>query len=319
MKLIDMHCDTVSELYKKEKTETLAKNSLCVDLEKLEKAGSRIQFFACFVNAGRYRQERWEKAYREVFSMINWIRTQENKKFRCISSIKELEQREKEKQISGIITVEEGGILNGETGRLESLYQAGVRLVTLTWNYENCIGYPNSRDSESMRKGLKPFGIQTVRAMNARGMVVDVSHLSDGGFWDCLRESTAPVAATHSNARSLCPHPRNLSDEMLRALGEKGGVVGLNFYSAFLREKGRADIQDIVRHGLHILECAGEDTVALGTDFDGFDREDLPGGIRGIQDMEKIWEAFKRAGVKERQLDKIWYKNVGRILHDVWK
>ena len=158
--------------------------------------------------------------------------TKENKKLKLIKTAKELEYAEREELNLALLTVEEGGVLNGNRNRLEELYQRGVRLITLTWNYENCIGYPNSRNAQEMQKGLKSFGKQMVEEMNERGMLVDVSHLSDGGFWDCIRLSKKPIIASHSNARALCAHPRNLSDEMLCALGECGGVVGLNFLSA---------------------------------------------------------------------------------------
>ena len=117
------------------------------------------------------------------------------------------------------------------------MYEKGTRLMTLTWNYENCLGYPNSRDASVMGRGLKKFGLETIEQMNGLGMLVDVSHLSDGGFWDCIRHSSAPVVASHSNVRALCDCPRNLTDEMLKALGEKGGAAGLNFYPAFLRKE----------------------------------------------------------------------------------
>ena len=223
-----------------------------------------------------------------------------------------------------ILTVEEGGVLNGKMERLDELYRRGIRLITLTWNYENCIGSPNSLDPQVMERGLKPFGIQVVERMNELGMIIDVSHLSDGGFWDCIRCSRTPIVASHSNARSLCSHPRNLTDEMLRALGNKGGVAGVNFYSAFLREKDgtgesvRAGLEDIVRHMRRMMDQAGEDAVALGTDFDGFETEALPEKIRGVQDMDLLWEAMKRSGITSRQIDKIAYGNVSRIMKEVF-
>src|SRR5699024_7042079 len=109
--------------------------------------------------------------------------------------------------------------------RLHEFYDAGVRLITLTWNYENAAGYPNSRDSSVMRKGLKPFGKVLIEEMNDLGMIIDVSHLSDGGFWDVARRSKKPFIASHSNARAVTSHPRNLTDEMIRAIAEKGGVI----------------------------------------------------------------------------------------------
>ena len=115
--------------------------------------------------------------------------TKENKKLKLIKTAKELEYAEREELNLALLTVEEGGVLNGNRNCLEELYQRGVRLITLTWNYENCIGYPNSRNAQEMQKGLKSFGKQMVEEMNERGMLVDVSHLSDGGFWDCIRLS----------------------------------------------------------------------------------------------------------------------------------
>ena len=162
---------------------------------------------------------------------------------------------------------------------------------------------------------MKSFGKQMVEEMNERGMLVDVSHLSDGGFWDCIRLSKKPIIASHSNARALCAHPRNLSDEMLCALGECGGVVGLNFYPQFLQSDRSAEVLDIAKHGMHILQKAGEDSVALGTDFDGF--EAGQNWIRGIEEIECVWDALKKAGMTERQLDKLSYQNVKRVLEEV--
>ena len=241
--------------------------------------------------------------------------TKENKKLKLIKTAKELEYAEREELNLALLTVEEGGVLNGNRNRLEELYQRGVRLITLTWNYENCIGYPNSRNAQEMQKGLKSFGKQVVEEMNERGMLVDVSHLSDGGFWDCIRLSKKPIIASHSNARALCAHPRNLSDEMLCALGECGGVVGLNFYPQFLQSDRSAEVLDIAKHGMHILQKAGEDSVALGTDFNGF--EAGQNWLRGIEEIECVWDALKKAGMTERQLDKLSYQNVKRVLEEV--
>lgn len=341
MKWIDMHCDTVSEIYKN-KNGTLMKNSLCVDLERLERAGAQMQFFACFVNLKDYRtdmkktdemekdkaerrkqnadetgadKEIEDRAYEKVLDMISYAKREMDRY-----------KREKSKIIrrdlvfpKAALTVEEGGVLGGKAERLDKLYEEGVRLMTLTWNYENCIGSPNSTDKNVMKKGLKPFGIETVRRMNELGMIVDVSHLSDGGFYDCIKYSEVPVVASHSNARTLCPHPRNLTDEMLRLLGEKGGVAGVNFYSAFLRKEGRAEISDLVRHILWMIDKAGEDAVALGTDFDGFPKEALPKGVKDVEDMTKLWESLEYAGLTVRQIEKIASENILRVMKDVFR
>lgn len=332
MNWIDMHCDTLSMLLD-EKNAGLDRNSLCVDIERLKESGAAAQFFACYVNEAQFSgyKDPWDRAYEMVLAMISYARRSENAGFGIACSCGDILRMERENRIAGILTVEEGGVLNGCHERLAALYDCGIRLVTLTWNHENCIGSPNSRERNVMEKGLTPFGIETVERMNELGMVVDVSHLSDGGFWDCIRHSRKPVAASHSNARTLCPHPRNLTDEMLHALGENGGAAGVNFYGAFLRQTGgegsrkdgkevlpagRADIKDIVRHIRYMTDRAGEEAVALGTDFDGFDRDALPAGIEGVQDMDLLWDEMKRAGFTERQIEKTAYGNVMRILHE---
>ena len=310
-KWIDMHCDTLSKLLP---AETLEENSLCVDRKRMEQTKMLAEFFACFVYVP---DGKWEEAYQKVMEMVARMEceTKENKKLKLIKTAKDLEYAEREELNLALLTVEEGGVLNGNRNRLEELYQRGVRLITLTWNYENCIGYPNSRNAQEMQKGLKSFGKQKVEEMNERGMLVDVSHLSDGGFWDCIRLSKKPIIASHSNARALCAHPRNLSDEMLCALGECGGVVGLNFYPQFLQSDRSAEVLDIAKHGMHILQKAGEDSVALGTDFDGF--EAGQNWLRGIEEIECVWDALKKAGMTERQLDKLSYQNVKRVLEEV--
>ena len=274
-----MRCDTVSELFRKRSEGTLWKNKLCVDIERLKKSDSVAQFFACYVNAAEYPG--WEEAFDAAEKLIQSVHEEEAKEF-CVAG-------------SGA----------------EQLYEQGVRLLTLTWNYENCIGSPNSRDTEVMQRGLKPFGIEVVRRMNELGMLVDVSHLSDGGFWDCIRY----IVASHSNCRELCRHPRNLTDEMLRAVGEKGGVVGLNFYSAFLTEKKeRAGLEMLAEHAKRMIRMAGEDAVALGTDFDGFERKDLPEKLEGAERIELVWDAFQKAGITSRQTEKIAYGNLFRVI-----
>ena len=330
-----MHCDTLSEIWRGN-AQSLECNGLCVDLERLKKAGAKTQFFACFVNAAGSGSDVWERAWKNVLGMTELARSSEGEQLHFIREAGEVEggnpinpvcppvPEQEFSGIKGILTVEEGGVLNGKMERLDELYRRGIRLITLTWNYENCIGSPNSLDPQVMERGLKPIGIQVVERMNELGMIIDVSHLSDGGFWDCIRCSRTPIVASHSNARSLCSHPRNLTDEMLRALGNKGGVAGVNFYSAFLREKDgtgesvRAGLEDIVRHMRRMMDQAGEDAVALGTDFDGFETEALPEKIRGVQDMDLLWEAMKRSGITSRQIDKIAYGNVSRIMKEVF-
>lgn len=318
MRLIDMHCDTFW-LMMREQIAGLQKNDLCIDIEKMKTAGSMAQFFASFIHMSQFEGvDAVEEAYRYALAMIAYGKEALSK---CSDSIAiardydELIANRDNGKMSAILTVEEGGILNGKMEYLEQLYSKGIRLITLTWNHENCIGFPNSRDAKLMQLGLKPFGFEVMERMNELGMLIDVSHLSDGGFWDVIHHSTKPVVASHSNARALCSHPRNLTDEMIKALAEKGGVIGVNFYPYFLRDNGKATVADIANHIWHICQVGGEDVIAIGTDFDGFDEGELD--ITHLGEINLVCDAMKNRGFTQRQIDKILSANVIRVLQDM--
>lgn len=317
MRLIDLHCDTIWACMRKE--EHLYSNTGHIDLDKLKTAESMAQFFACFIHMDNFQGEhRFTKAYDYALEMIAFAK----KEFRNVPehillarSRYDVEKNDENGQISAFLTIEEGGIVDSDMERLHRLYEEGVRLMTLTWNYENCIGYPNSRDAEIMNRGLKPFGMDVVEEMNRLGMLIDVSHLSDGGFWDALQRSEKPVVASHSNARALCPHPRNLSDEMIRALSEQGGIIGLNLYPYFVRNDGVITTEHLADHLCHMYQVGGEDVLAIGTDFDGFDEG--VSDVAHIGQMELVYETVKRKGFTERQMEKIWHGNALRILKEM--
>lgn len=317
MKMIDMHCDTLWRLMR-EKDANLMSNSFCVDVQKLRQAESMAQFFACFIDVSEIAgDDSYDKGYHMVLDMIARAKREFKlcgKEISSALSYEDLLRNASVGRISAILTVEEGGILNHEMSRLTELYREGVRLITLTWNHENCIGYPNSRKEDLMRKGLKPFGIQVVERMNELGMIVDVSHLSDGGFWDVLRYSRKPIVASHSNARSLCAHPRNLSDEMIRALAEKGGVAGINLYPYFVNASGKATAEDVAKHITYLYNIGGEELIAMGTDFDGFGDGELE--LAHIGEIEVLYAAVKRAGFTERQMELFQSKNAMRIIKE---
>ena len=315
MRLIDLNCDTLWQMMRKQNV-GLQKNDLCIDIEKMKMAGSMAQFFASFIHMDHFQGvNAFEEAYQHALQMIAYGKEEITK---CSDSIaiahnyeQLIENRDKGK-LSAILTIEEGGIINDKVEYLEELYRQGIRLITLTWNHENCIGFPNSRDSELMKRGLKPFGIEVVRRMNELGMMIDVSHLSDGGFWDVARYSTKPFVVSHSNTRTLCNHPRNLTDEMIKALAEKGGVAGVNFYPYFLRENGKATVVDIAEHLWHMFQVGGEDVIAFGTDFDGFDEGELD--IAHMGEMNLVYEAILKRGFTQRQMDKILNGNILRVM-----
>jgi len=320
MKLIDMHCDTVGKIMVLDKQGDFFENHCSVSISEMKKADSLAQFFACFTCLKDYIDHGgYEQCYEQARDMIAFIKEQSEEYSSDIAiacSYDEIVKNEAAGKMSVIITIEEGGILNNKMERLDTLHEEGVRLMTLMWNYENCLGYPNSKEIQVMQKGLKPFGIEVVKQMGELGMIVDVSHASDGSFWDVMRYAKGPVVASHSNCRALCNHQRNLSDEMIRALAEKGGVSGLNLYGVFLGTQNESRIDEMVAHIQHMINVGGSEFPAIGTDFDGFRGMDIM-EIPMLSDMEKLWCYLNKKGVSEGQLEKIWNGNVLRVLNEL--
>lgn len=322
MKLIDMHCDTLWRLMDRGGKDSLVNEYCEVSLSKLKEADSIAQFFACFIGMsdmpGQNTEEKYEAGYQYALDTIELFDRQMKENSDQIGqarNVKDMLALAKQDKLAAVLTVEEGGILNHQMSRLDALYEKGVRLITLMWNYENCLGYPNSREETSMRKGLKPFGIEVVRSMKEKKMLIDVSHASDGGFWDAMTYGKGNVVASHSNCRALCKHPRNLSDDMIRALADAGGVAGLNLYGAFLDGTEESRLDAMVAHVKHMIQIGGSEFPAIGTDFDGF------GGmkhmdIHHIGEMKKLLEALEKAGISVGQLERIWYGNVFRVLEE---
>lgn len=322
MNLIDLHCDTLWKLLDLDKRGDLADNECSVSIPAMRVGNTLAQFFACFVYTphmpGESLYEQYENGYQHVLRMASYLQSQigeYSEEIAAAGSPEDIIHNREQNKISALLTVEEGGILNGSTERLDELYLHGVRLMTIMWNYENCIGYPASREADAMKKGLKPFGIQVVRRMNEIGMVIDVSHASDGTFRDVLKYSSRPVVASHSNCRAVCGHPRNLTDEMIRALAEKGGVAGLNFYGPFLGSPSQSRIEEMIHHLRHMVNTGGSDFPAIGTDFDGFDgMEKLE--IPDTGHMGLLRKALEKEGFTSGQIEKIWCGNAMRVMEE---
>lgn len=320
MRFLDFHCDTLSrlfELHKKEdESQNLWENAYQVDGKRLVNAGYGAQFFACFLW--------WENVpllgshYQDALRMTELFYrglAGHEKEAAFAGSWADYRKNQEEGKMSCFLTVEEGGILEGQMGRLEELYRRGIRLLTLTWNYENCLGYPGCVP-EYREKGLKPFGLEILERMDELGIIADVSHLSDGGFEDVYRYGKRPFIASHSNSRSICPHSRNLTDEMLRKLGDKGGLAGLNFCGAFLSPDGKSTTEAMVRHIRHMMDVGGREVVGLGTDFDGVSCE-LE--IAGCQQMQKLPEAMERAGFTTGEIEDVCFRNAEKFLKRYWE
>ena len=322
MKVVDMHCDTIGELWKAEKAGkpiSLRSNSLHIDLEKMQKGDYLLQNFAMFVFLGREKDPLVNVL--EMIDVYNRAMAENADIIGPVLNYEDIEKNRAAGKLSGMLTIEEGAVLKGNPYVVRSLYQLGVRMLTLTWNFENEIGYPNTivkaKDYDpSLHYGLKPEGIEIVREMNRVGMIVDVSHLGDDGFWDVVKYCDGPFVASHSNARAVCNHTRNMTDDMIRALADKGGVMGLNFCGDFLNPNGKSRVEDMVRHAKHIINVGGSDILGLGTDYDGIDG-DLE--LDHCDKMPLLAQEMERQGFSTQQIEKIFHGNVLRLYREVLK
>jgi len=310
MPFVDLHCDTIMGLMDKDDTECLASNSLNVDIKKLKAGNSLVQFFALFID-----MEEHENVLEYCLRMADRF----HREIECNKQDIEVALKYEDiitnianGKISAFLTIEEGGSLKGDLSNLRNFYRLGVRLLTLTWNYPNELGFPNCREEYSTL-GITSFGEQVVNEMNRLGMIIDVSHLSDQGFYDVARLSSKPFVASHSNARQITNHSRNLTDDMIKALADKGGVMGINFARDFLGSQDISRVEDMIRHIKHIYKVGGIDVLAVGSDFDGISPE-LE--IQDFSEMGKLVSALESHNFSTEDIDKICFKNALRVIKD---
>jgi len=308
--IIDLHCDTILELYDNREKGNLRKNNLCVDIDKLQSGHVMAQFFALYIDSARP-----EDPLEQCLAMADLFHSelaQNQDTIRLALNCQDLCNNWNKGLISAFLTIEEGAVIKGSLANLRNFHRLGVRLMTLTWNYPNEIGFPNCRP-EFQAQGLTERGREVVTEMNRLGMLVDVSHLSDQGFFDVAELSSKPFIASHSNARAITNHSRNLTDEMIQLLAAKGGIMGLNFAQAFLGTSAISRIEDMIKHLVHIYHKGGIDVMALGSDFDGINPAVE---IENIGQMGKLLEALDKAGFSDDQIEKIAWRNAERLIRD---
>ncbi len=332
MKVIDMHCDTIAEIHAARAAGeeiSLRKNRLHIDLEKMRRGDYLVQNFALFVNLAEH-----EKPFEYAMDLLDTFYVEVGRNADLIGTARtfeDIENNRKNGRMSALLTIEEGGVCQGNPAYLRDFYRLGVRMMTLTWNHPNELGWPNRLNLEGSatigeadaEHGLTETGIEFVREMERLGMIVDVSHLSDGGFWDVVRHTRKPFVASHSNCRALVPGcPRDLTDDMLRALAERGGVAGINYCIDFLRspdewpdgERPRSRICDMVRHMKHMKQVGGIGCIGLGSDFDGIGGE-LE--MKTAADLPLLEAQMRREGFTEAEIEAVFYKNVLRVYREV--
>lgn len=302
LKYFDLHCDTITDCYRNHCG--LKSNKFNISLEKGLKYENYAQVFAIWLKD----EQRGEEAYRYFSSMAKFFAEEMEKNSDTTSFCRtsaDIEKAEKDSKQIAILAIEGAAALAGKIEHLYDAQKAGVRAITFTWNAscetgDGCM-VPNAG-------GLASFGFDLVREMNRLNMIVDVSHLSEKGFWDVARVAQKPFIATHSDSKALCDCERNLTDDQFREIVKDGGLVGINFYEEFL-STGHATLDDLFRHVDHFLNLGGEKTVAMGSDFDGCE---LVEGIRGLEDVGHLYGLISSQFGKEIA-DRIFYSNAYRF------
>ena len=301
----DMHCDTLTGIVEDFTSPIpLFKNDLHIDLEKLAALGAPLQFFAVWL-APEYYTHAWikTKEYLDHFEM----EAQKNSEIiQIIHNKRDLVEAEQYYKIKALLTIEGAECLEGDIQYLDRLYDRGIRGISLTWNNDNLWA---SGCNTTCDRGLSLKGQELIGRIQEKSMILDVSHASDKTFWDIIDQFDGALIASHSNARALRKHQRNLTDEQLRAIADKEGVVGINLFSDFLTVNTCATIDDICAHISHMVTIAGEDHVGFGCDFEGMPF--TPEGISDVSDMSLVGdELAKRFGIATAE--KVMGKNLKR-------
>lgn len=300
--LIDLHCDTLTDCkYDAGNPDTLDDPIRVLSLTSMPKDVHWSQFYAVFIPDEKHGPD--AIAFFEE-SRANFLRQMEKFSDRVAPcrTAADMEAAWAAGKTAAFLTVENGNVLAGDISRVHTIAEQGVRAVTLTWNGENEIGSGHTTDH-----GLSDFGKAAVREMEKENILVDVSHLNDAGFHDLLAVAEKPFLATHSNARAVCSHKRNLTDDMIREMVRRDCLIGLNYFVNFLRDDGNVEsLDDLYRHAMHFFDLGAEKNLALGSDFDG---ALLPECLSTPTKVASFYEYLLSRGVSQELADGVFYKN----------
>ncbi len=326
MKYIDMHCDTLGIAMAQHKDTVTNLEGSMVDVDRLQKIGAGAQFFAMFVPQRDvpewYGLDKMPE-HEELLQMMNdiFLKTLKENENRMAfaQSFEKMQENLQKRKLSAFLTMENGYAVRGKLENLKKFHDMGVGLMTLTWNDPNCFGQNHSSDATLMQTGLTNFGKEAIGYMNDLGMIIDVSHLSDGGFYDVANLTKKPFVASHSNCRELSPSTRNLTDDMIRMLANKGGVAGINFEPTFLnwdQNDHLSRVKCMGDHVEHFIKVGGIECVGIGTDFDGIGGEFE---IRDCTMMGLFFDELHRRGISDDAIEKIAFSNVARVIKESMK
>lgn len=307
--VIDAHCDTASEIL--DSGEELYSNKRHLSLEKIDNYKSYIQFFAAWIDKNS------NNPFLRAVEILDKIKQEVRKNSELIDEItcfKDVKNTISKGKHGAVYSIEDARALCGSVASVRAFYDLGVRAITLAWNDDNELtdGIGSLRGA-----GLTEFGKEVVREMNRLNMMVDISHITEKGFWDVLDVSNSPVMASHSNAKSLCNHKRNLNDSQISAIANHNGIICVNIYPDFLSDDGVATVDTVIAHIDYILSLVGENNIGIGSDFDGVER--LIDGFNGADDYFKLFDKMSRIGYSDALIDKITHKNMLNFMERIEK
>ena len=298
--VFDAHCDTISRCL--EKHEGLAHNTGMLSLERTARFGRYCQVFALWADGERGTA----RVYQRLLQCFQeQMVCNSNKIVQCWTA-QDVECAHHCGKAAAFLSVEGAELLDCDPARLDQAVADGVVAINLTWNHANALSGSNCDQPE---RGLSPIGRDFVRKMENLHILVDVSHLSEAGFWDVMEQARQPVIASHSNAKSVCDHTRNLTDEQITAIIENQGAIGMNFYKNFVG--GTKDMDALRRHLDHILELGGSACAALGGDWDGCDTIDA---LPSIDQLDRFYEYLLCHGYHETVVCGLFYNNLMRVV-----
>lgn len=300
MCFFDLHCDTPYRMFNE--NASLNKNDIHVSLLKGLRYSPWIQCFAIWI-PDDVRGKNAIKLFDKIYNNLK-LEIETNKNFITLckdrNDIKIVPQLNK---CGAILTIEGGAAIAGNIKMLDYFKACGVKIITLTWNGSCEIG-----DGILVKeaKGLTEFGKKAIQRMEDLDIIVDISHASEKLFYDVVEIAKKPIIATHSNSRSICSNPRNLTDRQFKVIKNLKGLVGINFCKNFLNKSGKADFSDILKHIEYFLSLDGEDVICIGSDFDG---ADMPEDISGIESMSNLYEYLLKRNYREVLVNKIFFDN----------
>ncbi|MGB7293258.1 MAG: dipeptidase [Thermodesulfobacteriota bacterium] len=281
-----------------------------ITLPWLKRGNIRLLFNTIFVHP-EFKPNKTRKVASKQFEIYERLFDEHKDSIMKIQYAEDLQELQNNSKI-GFLTLMEGAEPIEKPDKLNEFYDKGVRIIGLAWNDQN--QYASGANSSS---GLTGEGRELVKRMNDLRITLDLSHLNENGFWEALEICDTIPIATHSNARAVTNHPRNLNDDQLRTIAERGGVIGLVLYNNFLRKGNRtATLEDVFSHADYIVNLCGEDHIGIGSDLDGGKINEFPEDIRTVADLPKIADFFLKKGYSVERIRKIMGGNFLRVIKE---